>query len=267
MESTCHKSNVKAHPLLLGIFFLYPCLCFSQTRVHPNAHAHNDYEHVRPLKEALQNGFNSVEADVHLYKGELRVGHNFATDQSPTLQELYLVPLDSLINANKGSVYAGAQQPFFLMIDLKTNGEETFRVLKNVLNKYEKLLCTEQACPVTIFLSGQRPLNTIVKEGAGIGIDGRPDDLGKHYPVTLMPVISDTFKNWSAWDGKNAMDEKDLQRIKALAQRVHAEGKKLRLWAIPDTETAWKVLLDGGVDLINTDHLPELNAFLTSKGL
>jgi alkaline phosphatase len=59
----------------------------------------------------------------------------------------------------------------------------------------------------------------------------------------------------------------ELQRIKALAQRVHAEGKKLRLWAIPDTETAWKVLLAAGVDLINTDHLPELNAFLTSKGL
>jgi glycerophosphoryl diester phosphodiesterase len=121
---------------------------------------------------------------------------------------------------------------------------------------------------VTIFLSGQRPLNTIVKEGyAGIGIDGRPEDLGKQYPAVLMPVISDTFKNWSAWDGKNSMDEKDLQRIKALAQRVHAEGKKLRLWAIPDTETAWKVLLDAGVDWINTDRLQELNAFLSSKGL
>ncbi len=259
---------MKAHPLLLGIFFLYPCLCFSQTRVHPNAHAHNDYEHVRPLKVALQNGFNSVEVDVHVYKGELRVGHNFVTDQSPSLQELYLIPLDSLVNTNKGSVYAGSQQPFFLMIDLKTNGDETYQVLKGVLNKYEKLLCTVNACPVTIFLSGQRPLNTIVMEGyAGIGIDGRPDDLDKQYPVTLMPVISDTFKNWSSWDGRNTMNANDLQRIKALAQRVHAEGKKLRLWAIPDTEMAWKVLLDAGVDLINTDLLPELNGFLTSKGL
>lgn len=259
---------MKAHPLLLGIFFLCPCLCFSQTRVHPNAHAHNDYEHGRPLWEALENGFNSVEADVHLYNGELRVGHNFATDQSPTLQELYLIPLDSLIKANRGSVYTGVQQPFFLMIDLKTNGEETHQVLKRMLNRYEKLLCTANACPVKIFLSGQRPLNTLVKEGyKGIGIDGRPEDLDKQYPVALMPVISDTFKNWSAWDGNNTMDQIEFHRIKALAQRVHAEGKKLRLWAIPDTETAWRVLLDAGVDLINTDHLPELNAFLTSKGL
>ena len=129
-------------------------------------------------------------------------------------------------------------------------------------------MCTTNACPVKIFLSGQRPLNTIVNEGyAGIGIDGRPDDLGKQYPIELMPVISDNFNNWSFWDGKNSINEKDLQRIKTLAQRVHAEGRKLRLWAIPDTEMAWKVLLDTGVDLINTDHLPELNAYLTRSGL
>lgn len=256
------------HILLLGIFFLCPCLCFAQAKVHPNAHAHNDYEQERPLMEALQNGFNSVEADVHLYKGELRVGHNFVTDQWPTLQELYFIPLDSLINANKGTVYAASQQPFFLMIDLKTDGEETYRRLKSVLHTYQILLCTERTCPVKIFLSGQRPLSTIVKEGyAGIGIDGRPEDLGKQYPIELMPVISDNFNNWSSWDGKNAINDKDIQRIKTLAQRVHAEGKKLRFWAIPDTEMVWKVLLDAGVDLINTDHLPELNAFLTSKGL
>jgi Glycerophosphoryl diester phosphodiesterase family len=254
--------------ILLVIFFLDPGLCFSQKRVHPNAHAHNDYEHAHPLKEALQNGFISVEADVHLYKGELRVAHSIANVQSPTLQELYLIPLDSLIKANKGSVYSGDQQPFFLMIDLKTNGEETYQVLKSVLSKYEMLLCTPHVCPVKIFLSGQRPLSTIVKEGyAGIGMDGRPDDLGKQYPVALMPVISDNFANWSSWNGQRTVDTIDLQRIKVLAQRVHAEGKKLRLWAIPDNETVWKALLDAGVDLINTDRLPELNAFLTSKGL
>lgn len=254
--------------LILGIFLLCPYLCFTQIRAHRNAHAHNDYEHARPLREALQNGFNSVEADVHLYNGELRVAHNFANDQSPKLQELYLNPLDSLIKANDGFVYPGAQEPFYLMIDIKTNGEATYQVLKSVLNNYQKLLCTASVCPVKIFLSGQRPLSTMVKEGySGIGNDGRPDDLGKQYPIELMPVISDNFNNWSSWDGKNAINEKDLQRIKTLAQRVHAEGRKLRLWAIPDNETAWEVLLEAGVDLINTDHLPELNTFLTSKGL
>lgn len=37
------------------------------------AHAHNDYEHARPLFDALERGFNSVEADVHLVDGRLLV--------------------------------------------------------------------------------------------------------------------------------------------------------------------------------------------------
>jgi Glycerophosphoryl diester phosphodiesterase family len=254
--------------LLIGLFLLGHGLTFAQLQVHPNAHSHNDYEHAGPLKEAWQNGFTSAEVDVHLYKGELRVAHSIATDQSPNLQQLYLIPLDSLIKANNGFIYGGNQQPFLLMIDLKTNGEQTYEALKLVLGKHEKLVCAQQACPVKIVLSGQRPLKTMITEGyKGIGIDGRPDDLGKQYSVELMPVISDTFKNWSAWNGKQPIEVQDLQRIKALAHRVHAEGKKLRLWAIPDNEVAWSALLDAGVDLINTDHLPELNAYLKSKGL
>ena len=76
----------------------------------------------------------------------------------------------------------------------------------------------------------------------GIGIDGRPGDIGKNYSSELMPVISDHFKNWSKWNGKASPATKDLQNVKDLAIRVHAEGKKLRLWAIPDNEKAWEEL-------------------------
>ena len=40
------------------------------------AHAHNDYEHDRPLFDALEHGFTSVEADVWLVDGELLVAHD-----------------------------------------------------------------------------------------------------------------------------------------------------------------------------------------------
>lgn len=40
------------------------------------AHAHNDYEHERPLFDALSHGFTSVEVDVHLVDGKLYVSHN-----------------------------------------------------------------------------------------------------------------------------------------------------------------------------------------------
>ena len=58
------------------------------------AHAHNDYEHPRPLLDALDHGFTSVEADVWLVGDELLVGHDLA-DLVPgrTLEKLYLDPL------------------------------------------------------------------------------------------------------------------------------------------------------------------------------
>ena len=42
-----------------------------------HAHAHNDYAHRRPLWDALDRGFCSVEADIFLSRGELLVGHTW----------------------------------------------------------------------------------------------------------------------------------------------------------------------------------------------
>ncbi len=42
----------------------------------PQAHAHNDYEHERPLLDALSHGFCSVEADIYLVDGALLVAHD-----------------------------------------------------------------------------------------------------------------------------------------------------------------------------------------------
>ncbi len=57
------------------------------------AHAHNDYEHPRPLLDALSHGFTSVEADIHLVDGQLLVAHDpIDLDPSRTLESLYLAP-------------------------------------------------------------------------------------------------------------------------------------------------------------------------------
>jgi hypothetical protein len=247
---------------------LTSALCFSQSQPpHPNAHSHNDYENVRPLLDALHNGFVSVEADVHLQGGELLVSHNSPGKNVLSLEKLYLFPLDSILNVNAGRVYPISDQPFFLMIDIKTEGEATYRAIQQAIARYPALRCLGNNCQIKVFLSGNRPAMTETETYTGIGTDGRPDDLGKGHSPELMPVISDHFKNWSAWNGKSKPSPKDLQRVRGLAERVHAEKKLLRLWAIPDNELAWAALLDAGVDLINTDHLQELNYFLNQKGL
>ncbi|HBK88379.1 MAG: phosphatidylinositol-specific phospholipase C/glycerophosphodiester phosphodiesterase family protein [Cyclobacteriaceae bacterium] len=235
-------------------------------QVHSNAHAHNDYEHTRPLFDALLNGFGSVEADVYLVNGTLLVSHNTPGPKAKTLEQLYLRPLDSLIQANGGNVYSNFEGPFWLMIDCKTS-TGTYEAIRAAVRKYPALMSKGDKGPVKIFLSGNRPLELMVKDGySGLGIDGRPDDVGKGYDSTLMPVISDHYSNWSSWKGKSPATENDLQKIRVLAARVHQEGKKLRLWAIPDQEEAWKALMEVGVDMINTDHLNELNIYLLRIG-
>lgn len=248
------------------------CITFSASLAqskfpHAQAHAHNDYEHEKPLWEALENGFISIEADVHLVKGKLLVSHGRPNQDAPTLSDLYLTPLDSLLTLNDDKIYPDHHSPLYLMIDCKTEAVNTFRALQNELAHYKRLLCNSTFCPVKIFISGNRAMDVILKNGyQGIALDGRPDDLGKGIAVELMPVISDHYSNWSSWNGKVDARPEDLARIHGLADRVHAEGKKLRLWAIPDNNKVWEALLEAGVDFINTDQLSELHEFLSNKG-
>src|SRR6185295_12383494 len=70
------------------------------------AHAHNDYEHTRPLFDALEQGFCSVEADVWLVDGKLLVAHDLKNvKQERTLAALYLDPLRERVRKNGGRVY------------------------------------------------------------------------------------------------------------------------------------------------------------------
>ena len=248
----------------MRILLLLLYSAFANAQPFSHAHSHNDYEQDHPLFDALRCGFTSVEADVYLIDGKLLVSHSRPIFRARTLEQLYLHPLDSIIKANQGEVYPGYDGAFYLMIDIKSDGLTTYPVLKEALAHYVTLFHTpDSPGSVIIFLSGNRPKDAVLKDPAApVALDGRPDDLGRGYSSAVMPVISDTYRKWSTWDGKDRPAPEDLQKIRDLAKRVHDDGKKLRLWAIPDNPVAWKELLSAGVDLINTDNLKELNQFL-----
>src|SRR5438552_17864850 len=70
------------------------------------AHAHNDYEHTRPLRDALDHGFCSIEADVWLVDGKLLVAHDRGkVKPDRTLQALYLDPMRERVRRNGGRLY------------------------------------------------------------------------------------------------------------------------------------------------------------------
>lgn len=264
--------------ILMKNFYLFLALSLgfglnAQVNPLPNAHAHNDYVHSRPLMEAIENGFTSVEADIHLIEGELYVTHDHpeSVSESITLKALYLEPLKQLAEKNNGKIYPGYNGPFYLMIDIKTNADSTYTVLKKQLETYESMLSkntndTIYGGPVTIFLSGNRPFATVLEEKTRlVGLDGRPTDLIKSYASTVVPVISDSYRSHLKWRGTGEMPKEEWEWLVNFCEVTHAQGKKVRLWASPDNEVAWSTLLKAGVDLINTDKIPELSAFLSKN--
>ena len=76
-----------------------------------NAHAHNDYWHERPLFDALDQGFTSVEADIFLRDGKLLIGHEFKElNPEKTLESLYLEPLARRVR-DHGLVHVPIAEP------------------------------------------------------------------------------------------------------------------------------------------------------------
>lgn len=238
------------------------------------AHAHNDYEHPRPLHDALAHGFTSVEADIWLKDGALLVAHD-EVDLRPrrTLQALYLDPLRELAAGHGGSIHPSAA-PFTLLIDIKTDGEETYRALDEVLMAYDDLLTTfrdgrVEHAAVTAIVSGNRPRATMQAQALRhAGYDGRMPDLGQGASAAFMPLISDNWTKTFTWAGDGPMPADERAKLAATIEQAHADGQKVRFWATPDApgparDAVWRALVEAGVDHINTDDLAGLQAFLT----
>ncbi|HEY7327295.1 MAG TPA: phosphatidylinositol-specific phospholipase C/glycerophosphodiester phosphodiesterase family protein [Gemmataceae bacterium] len=234
----------------------------------PRAHAHNDYEHKRPLLDALEQGFCSVEADVYLVGAELLVAHT-TRELRPerTLEKLYLAPLKEHVRKNGGRVYDEGMT-FYLMIDVKSEAKETYAVVHKVLSRYGDVLSVTrnnkyQAGAVTVVLSGNRDQETIARQEVRyVGIDGRPSDLDSEVPVQQMPWISTSWGSLFRWKGDGPMPAAERDKLKEFVRKAHRPGRKVRFWATPEKPQVWKELLAADVDLINTDRLIELRRFL-----
>ncbi|WP_372721601.1 phosphatidylinositol-specific phospholipase C/glycerophosphodiester phosphodiesterase family protein [Novipirellula sp.] len=270
------KRLPSAMPLLtLIIVAMGDHAAFCQTTAAPPlplAHAHNDYAHSRPLLDALDHGFTSVEADIYLVDGELWVAHS-QDELKPerTLQSLYLNPLRERVQQNNGSVH-GTDESFYLLIDIKSAAEPTYAALAKTLARYPELISVVrdgqlQRKAIHVIVSGNRPFEMMTAESVRYaGLDGRLSDLDSPLPSHLMPLISDNWRKHFRWNGKGTISAEDQQKLDQKIASAHAQGRRVRFWATPDTPAMWRVLHDSGVDMINTDDLAGLETFLRQAG-
>ncbi|WP_291408395.1 phosphatidylinositol-specific phospholipase C/glycerophosphodiester phosphodiesterase family protein [Actinophytocola sp.] len=241
------------------------------------AHAHNDYEHDRPLHDALDHGFTSVEADIYLADGDLFVAHDPEDlDPARTLRSLYLEPLRQKVL--RGGIYPGRRVDFQLLIDIKTEGESTYAALDSVLRspRYAFLWTSYRfgrvwRGPVAAVVSGNRPRETMEAQRSRVAFyDGRianQSDLGPGSDARLTPLVSDNWTTLFSWTGAGQMPAAERASLREIVRTAHDAGQRVRFWATPDVagperEAVWRELVAADVDHINTDDLAGLQKFL-----
>jgi hypothetical protein len=258
--------------LCVGLMLLGACCGLIAVAGEPTpltrAHAHNDYEHKRPLFDALDQGLCSVEADIFLVDGKLLVGHTRRSLKAErTLESLYLEPLKERVAKNGGRVYHGGPE-FTLLIDIKTNGKQTYAALKEVLAKYADIInnpavSKPRGKAINVVATGNRPAAQIAADPHRlVGIDGTLSDLDSDQPADLIPLISDNWRSLFKWRGNGPIPPEERERIRSTVQKAHSHGRQLRFWGAPDNLAVWQELYDDGVDLINVDDLPGIARFL-----
>lgn len=216
------------------------------------AHAHNDYEHERPFFEAFQLGFGSIEADVYAVNGQLLVGHERnQLSLNRNLKDLYIDPIIRILKANKEGDFHQ------LLIDSKTSSDSTLPLIIAALKPHAEII---QQKGFRIVISGNRPKpSQYIESPAWITFDGRSNE---RFPTSKVVLESESMLKFGFWAGQGPIPAALKEKLKNYVDLVHANGRKVRLWATPDSILGYQALLDIGVDYIGTDKLSLLADYL-----
>jgi hypothetical protein len=249
----------------------------NDTKTHPNepsqkagyhiySHAHNDYEHERPLLDALDNRFYSVEADIWLVDGEIMVSHDKGKYKG-SLKELYLDPLQKRVDDAK-SVHGDGEE-FDLWIDIKDGREELLVVLHNLLKQYSMITTfadekiTHKQVMVILTGNDKSKRNYVDKFDLRYacrdsnGYDPDDPDADHKWIYYALP-----WRQYIRWYGDEPILPEEKEKLIKLVNDIHQKGRGVRFYAAPDNENYWKLALETGINYVNTDKLAELNEFL-----
>ncbi len=254
--------KIKLQLLLLLAFLLTGGSVFAQARF---THSHNDYANNTPFYKAFYNGFNSIEADIFLVDGTLLVSHSDkALEPERTLKGMYLDPI--LYALRKDTT-----RRLNLLIDDKQDYKKLLPKLIKELKTLEPYLLSKEnpTGRLKILISGNRPIPANYKDyPSTLWFD---DDLV--YPHTQaewdrVGQVSLNFEKWSKWKGIGAIPEVDRKRLLKTVDSVHTNtGKLVRFWGGPDLPEAWDTQIAFGADIIGTDKIEQLAAYLAKKSL
>lgn len=228
-------------------------------------HSHNDYANNTPFYKAYTNGYNSIEADIFLVDGELLVSHSDKhLFKERTLKGMYLDPVLYALRSD-------TTRRLCLLIDIKADYAKVLPKLEKELKPLTPYLMSRDNPNgrLKILISGNRPQGADFHKYASIfWFDD--DLLYPHEPAQWARIgqVSLNFENWSKWKGIGTIPEADRKRLQKTVDSVHVNtGKLVRFWGAPDTQEAWETQLNFGADIIGTDKIEQLAAYLEKRKL
>ncbi|MDW3192639.1 MAG: hypothetical protein R8G66_09740 [Cytophagales bacterium] len=241
MNQFIQKFNQEAFKVGVLFFFLLQALSshaqFS-TDLNPHIQAEKPCQSI--IYTALRKGYVSVKAEVQLIDGQLMAS------SSHTLEVSYLTPLFDRFRENDGHIYKDHSDMFYLFIKIKDNENRTRLALEQVLTNYQAMIAGShwktQANPVKVVLINPSPalIQSISEQASSlITLEGDYHSMDQRTSQYLMPITGVSY------------DHLDPKSLRATAKTLHRQGKKLRLYDVPNDQGLWKELIQSGVDFIN----------------
>lgn len=230
------------------------CLCGAAARIHAQTpvmiHSHNDYEQPVPLWNALKYHADFIEADIFPVNGQLLVAHSAdELKAAPTLEKLYLQPLQQLLEDKDTALIFHRYGRFSLFIDIKESSAEALPLLYQLMKQYPAIL----QAGIKIVISGDRGHISEWKDAPPyILFDGRPTETYDSATLRRVAMISDSYLNHR---GKDASGNSNIVGFVRYADSL---GKPARLWGTLDGPEIWQTLTGLGIKILNTDKIEEL---------
>ena len=257
-------------------------------------HSHNDYWRRVPLYDALAAGCMSVEADVwaNTTSRELHVGHTQKSlTPERTLKTLYLDPLFSILSHQNqnNSLSSNASTPngvfdtspqtsLTLLIDIKTEGVETFPIIEEQLQLLRSrgwLTYTDGSKihpgPITVVGTGNTPFTLLVSNSTyrDIFFDAPLSDL---WPGDIAPSNASLYNSSNSFYASTSFQKaigkpwlgmlspRQTEMIRGQVRVAKEKGLKARYWDTPSWPISlrnriWDLLEREGVGMLNVDDL------------
>jgi hypothetical protein len=268
---------------ILNIFFL---LGFLTLHAQPPdlqwGHSHNDYLQKRPLYEAIELGYGSIEIDICLTdkKKELKVAHiPWFLAGKQEVDELYFAPIAKMIDEKDPRFNYSKEFPLNLLIDFKKNADSTYKYLKVVFIKYAKYITQYKngeviyKAPLVINLTGRQPWKALMQDSITYCLMDGPIWLTdssiqhrgfKDIDTTRLKYMGRVANDWQSLMAfkKNFKEEDEFYKsVQRNLDQYHEHGLTTRFHGVPNNEKAWGIIYKCGAHWFNVDKLKRFKDF------